>query len=116
MGAILALHFQPFQTTRQHRDLVFQLARLVPRGPSHFSLGAHVKLTPFQPHRRIAPMRTLKEMANEFGVSMMTLRSQIANRNGPKGVARGNDSTRNHWYDPKDMRAWWASVQNKIKV
>ena len=63
----------------------------------------------------LPPLRTLKEMANEFGVSPATLRGLIAKRNGPDAVLKVNGSAtvRNTWFEPKELRKWWLeSVVN----
>lgn len=66
------------------------------------------------------PLRTFKEMAEEFGVSVSTLSGLMATRSGPQprlNHSGGCAQTRNKWFDPDEMRAWWKSVQrmNELK-
>jgi len=64
------------------------------------------------------PLRTIKEMAAEFGISRCTLAAYIGHNNGPTAMyAAGSQyhRTRNTWYDPDALRAWWAELQPKIQ-
>lgn len=60
------------------------------------------------------PLRSLRELADEFGVSMQTVSSAIARHSGPAPVLvhrrRSAGGTQNSWYDPVEMRAWWAKI------
>lgn len=55
------------------------------------------------------PLRSHKEMADEFGVASVTLTSLLAKWGGPKPalrtMSRRTDSA--VWYDPMEMRKWW---------
>ena len=59
------------------------------------------------------PLRTFREMAEEFGVRESTLRGLLSRRNGPKPelTSVSSRSVRNSWYDPAEMRRWWKSIQ-----
>lgn len=60
-------------------------------------------------HKTRAPLRTLAEMAEEFGISVFALGQLLAKHDGPK-AALDNRSSRNRtsWYNPDEMRKWWA--------
>jgi hypothetical protein len=62
-------------------------------------------------HRK--PLRTFKEMAEEFGVSERALVVFLGTRGGPKPEIRstGNCTVSRTWYDPEEMRRWWKSIQ-----
>jgi hypothetical protein len=62
-------------------------------------------------HRK--PLRTFKEMAEEFGVSERALAAYLGAKNGPRPEIRstGNLSVSRSWYDPAEMRRWWKSIQ-----
>lgn len=60
------------------------------------------------------PCRTLKEMAEEFGISSSCLRYRLKHLNGPEPLFftvgfRGKKG----WYDPKAMRAWNAGLKKQ---
>ena len=62
------------------------------------------------------PLRSLKELAEEFDVTVPALRAFIRHHNGPMPVLKsgsGNTVHRNTWYDPVEMRAWWRGVNPK---
>lgn len=62
------------------------------------------------------PKRTLQELAAEFGVPLMALTSLLATRNGPKPVLRhASIARRTAWYDPKAVRAWWATLPEDVR-
>lgn len=64
------------------------------------------------------PLRTIKEMAAEFGVSRCTLSAYIGHHNGPSAMYVSGSQyhrARNTWYDPDALRAWWAELQPKIE-
>lgn len=63
---------------------------------------------------RRKPLRTLKEMSEEFGITLVSLAMLIKNRNGPKAkYSTGLSSTkRNTWYDPDELRAWWKKAKD----
>lgn len=61
------------------------------------------------------PLRNLRELAEEFGVSHKTLQVKLARcKDAPKPIySTGNQKTasqRNTWYDPQEVRAWWAAM------
>lgn len=53
------------------------------------------------------PCRSLKEMAEEFGVTLRSLVVLLKSRNGPEPKLRHRGATSNNWYDPDAMRKWW---------
>ena len=57
------------------------------------------------------PLRTLKEMAEEFGVTVNSLRALIGHHDGPKPVLKHDCTVRNTWYDPAVLRAWWKQIK-----
>lgn len=64
------------------------------------------------------PLRSLRELADEFGVPHKTLQGKLARRaDAPKPVYRtgsGNAvSQQNTWYDPDEVRAWWRSLDQR---
>lgn len=58
------------------------------------------------------PLRSFRELAEEFGVSMPKLATELAKHPGPKAklVHRHGGTHTNAWYDPAEMRAWWANI------
>ena len=59
------------------------------------------------------PLRTLKELADEFGISAKSLQAVLARKKGaPKPIfstGGGSGSTpQNTWYDPDEVRKWFA--------
>ena len=62
------------------------------------------------------PRRSFKEMAEEFGVSVPSLRNFWRHYGGPEAALKQH-SDRGHtsWYDPKVVRAWWATVPEEVK-
>lgn len=81
------------------------------------SLGEQRKQNAASPPRK--PLRTLKEMAAEFGVTKQTLVGYISHHEGPSPVfATGyfaNSNTKRTWYDPDKMREWWAGIQATVE-
>jgi hypothetical protein len=62
------------------------------------------------------PKRTFKEMAEEFGVSVNSLRGIWSQHGGPKSdLNQHGPSGGTSWYDPKVVRAWWATVPEEVK-
>lgn len=60
------------------------------------------------------PMRTLVEMAEEFGVTPSALTHAVhADPAGPRPSLRHHrhqaGSISNTWYDPGPLRRWWAA-------
>jgi hypothetical protein len=57
------------------------------------------------------PLRTTKEMAEEFGVSFLILRSKMASCGSPPGVYHHTSrATSNVYHDPDVLRQWWRSI------
>lgn len=57
------------------------------------------------------PLRSIKELAEELNVAHMALSRQMhADPEGPRPMYRTGASgeNRNTWYNPKEVRAWWA--------
>ena len=75
-----------------------------------------VNSTPFwsKPEKR-KPLRTVQEMADEFGVTRSALNAYVLNRNGPRAVfyTQSSASAKQSWVDPKAMRDWWATFERK---
>lgn len=61
------------------------------------------------------PLRSFKELAEEFGVSCQTLAAYGRQHQlpAPKLSWRSTAVSTTKWYDPEEMRAWWKSVQEK---
>jgi hypothetical protein len=60
------------------------------------------------------PLRSFKEMAEEFGITEEILRGRLQHsENAPKPVFvhKNARSCSNRWYDPAEMRRWWKSIQ-----
>jgi hypothetical protein len=60
------------------------------------------------------PLRTFREMAEEFGITEGLLKSRLQRlENAPKPVLVHKNVRRgsNSWYDPTEMRRWWKSIQ-----
>jgi hypothetical protein len=62
------------------------------------------------------PLRSLRELAEEFSVEHRTLQAKLSRCKGaPRPIySTGNHKTasqRNTWYDPDEVRAWWASLE-----
>lgn len=57
------------------------------------------------------PLRSFRELAEEFGVGMQKLASEMAKHSGPKAkIVHHHGGHENSWYDPAEMRAWWAKL------
>ena len=60
------------------------------------------------PHRR-KPLRSLRELAAEFGLTPHQLAGYLCHSpESPKAVFHARGTVRNAWYDPVAVRAWWA--------
>lgn len=62
------------------------------------------------------PLRSMKEMALEFGVSVPTLSAFMRHDpNAPKSLYRtgGKHRPKNTWVDPDALRIWWKMRTNK---
>jgi hypothetical protein len=60
------------------------------------------------------PLRTFKEMAEEFGITELLLRSKLQHsKNAPKPVLvhKNVRTCSNSWYNHAEMRRWWKSIQ-----
>ena len=57
------------------------------------------------------PLRSTRELADEFGVSLPKLASELAKNPGPKPkLVNRHGGRSDSWYDPAEMRAWWAKL------
>lgn len=64
------------------------------------------------------PLRSLRELAEEFGVPHKTLQGKLARcKNAPKPIySTGGHKTasqHNTWYDPQEVRRWWWAAMTK---
>lgn len=60
------------------------------------------------------PLRNLRELAEEFGVPHKTLQAKLARCKGaPKPIYNTGSQQRNTWYDPQEVRSWWATITKK---
>jgi len=60
------------------------------------------------------PLKTTKEMAEEFGVSVLTLRGKMASCGSPPGVFHHTaHTTSNVYHDPDVLRKWWNSIKEE---
>ncbi len=66
---------------------------------------------PGKKRERNAPLKTGKELAEEFGISPATLGKLV---NYDQNAPGPNFVTKKHiWYDPVAMRLWWQSRNSK---
>lgn len=59
------------------------------------------------------PLRTAQEMADEFGITLASLRGHMSRSNSPKPIMRHiayRTRKCNSWYDPDEMRSWWRRL------
>jgi len=57
------------------------------------------------------PLRTLKELSAEFGVSYQALSSSLGNMSGPDPIFQQQTASGHEtYYDPADVRKWWESI------
>jgi hypothetical protein len=64
------------------------------------------------------PLRTFKEMAEEFGVTTNALRTAMINsrHEPPKKLLHTSSLTcANSYYDPAEMRAWWKLHTSSVE-
>ena len=59
------------------------------------------------------PLRTFKEMADEFGVKPNALSTLIGARGGPRPVMKAGTVIHQTWYEPAVIRQWWKSIHNE---
>ena len=65
---------------------------------------------------RRKPMRASRELAEEFGIATNALtRLMNADPNGPRPQLDLKGSVPGKWYDPAEVRAWWAKRQEAAK-
>lgn len=77
-----------------------------------------MKLATTRPTREYRePMRTLTEMAEEFGVSPQRLRNVITAHGGPGPELKheGHLSRGQTWHKPSELRKWWRELNWKPK-
>jgi len=57
------------------------------------------------------PLRSVKELAAEFGVSRQKLAGALSAADAPAVELKhgGNGRPCNSWYDPDLVRAWWKT-------
>lgn len=58
------------------------------------------------------PMRTSKELADEFGIAHRVLVTLLCREDAPQpGLKyRHTNQTRDSWYDPDAVRRWYAAI------
>jgi hypothetical protein len=56
------------------------------------------------------PLRTLKEIGDELGVNYMVFVPKLGMEGAPKPVLTRKDGLKFSYYEPKQFKAWWASV------
>lgn len=58
------------------------------------------------------PLRTLEELAAEFGVAAKTLQGKLTRRkDAPSPALRGrNNAHKATWYNPDEVRKWWNAM------
>lgn len=66
------------------------------------------------------PLRSLRELADEFGVPHKTLQAKLARcKDAPRPIySTGHHKTasqRNTWYASQEVRAWWAAMTKEQK-
>jgi len=63
------------------------------------------------------PLRSLKELAEEFGVTRQSLHATMRHDpNSPKPqyfTGGGKRKTQNTWFDPDAVRKWWKERKEK---
>jgi len=73
----------------------------------------HLKLNRFNKHE---PLRTAKEMAEEFGITPKVLGAFLRHdKNSPSPVfdnRNGSVNARFCWYNQSEMRKWWIKKQS----
>lgn len=66
----------------------------------------------FEPRgRKMPPLRTVKELADEFGVSCGCLSGLLANDGAPKSTfSTRAGTTKATWFNPTEVRVWWKAL------
>jgi hypothetical protein len=61
------------------------------------------------------PLRSLRELAEEFGVKWQSLHAAMHHDpDGPKSCySTGNKGVKNTWFDPDAVRKWWKERKEK---
>ena len=65
------------------------------------------------------PLRSLKELSQELGVSTATLTGKLNLKDAPKprlSKRLGSMSYSVSYYEPKEFRAWWEKVKGDSDV
>jgi hypothetical protein len=62
------------------------------------------------------PLRSGKELAEEFGLTKNRFNGLMRRKDAPKPKLKhkSDDAGSNTWYDPKEVRSWWANIKNEI--
>jgi hypothetical protein len=60
------------------------------------------------------PLRSLKELSEELGVTVMNLVWKLKKEGAPKPqLSKKKDgSNTQSWYEPEEFRAWWSTVKD----
>ncbi len=61
------------------------------------------------------PLRTLVELASEFGVHYNLLLRRIKTHSGPQAVMKTYTHGNHSWYEPVEMRKWWNKLPEDVK-
>ena len=87
--------------------------KLKPRAPEVRLRGAVAGLwrTKIAPPRQ--PLRTFKELADEYGLTVAELRSRAAHGCIPFPRPFIKSTYSGSYYRPSEVRAWWEATQNK---
>lgn len=58
------------------------------------------------------PLRTFKELCEELGVDMKAMSGKMNRKDAPKPVFknRGRNTLQASWYNPKEFKTWWKSI------
>lgn len=60
------------------------------------------------------PLRTAKELADEFGIDIRKFGGLLNRKDAPKGVVRNKSfSTSNTYFEPNEVRRWWKSIKEE---
>lgn len=69
-------------------------------------LGIHCKT-------KRPPTLSITELAKEFGVTYSVITGHISkDKSAPKPVLKTKGTVRNTYYNPKEMREWWAKLKS----